>query len=173
MANIPITGLPAATVPLSGSEIGVLVQGGATVQTPLGSMSPVLIADITALRALNLSGPFRPRAVEVITSWNAGDGGGVFRLDTSDVSSTDNGGTIIVDAAGNRWKRQFTGPIYGRFFNLKGDGSTEDTAVIHTIATAAGVSGWVIIDKPGDYIINDVTLSLVGQRWTCGPGVVW
>jgi hypothetical protein len=72
----------------------------------LGSTLP--ITNITALRAATWSGG-PPTLVYLINNWATSDGGGPFRVDLSDTISTDNGGTTIVDADGNRWKRQFHG----------------------------------------------------------------
>ena len=43
---------------------------------------------------------------------------GVFFLDYSDNTSTDNDGTILVDSLGRRWKRQFDGTAQRRWFGL-------------------------------------------------------
>lgn len=43
---------------------------------------------------------------------------GVFWRDASDTTSADNGGTIIVDASGRRWKRVFTGAAAAAWFGV-------------------------------------------------------
>lgn len=43
---------------------------------------------------------------------------GVFFLDHSDNTSTDNDGTVLVDILGRRWKRQFDGTAQRRWFGL-------------------------------------------------------
>lgn len=43
---------------------------------------------------------------------------GVFFLDHSDNTSTDNDGTVLVDSLGRRWKRQFDGTAQRRWFGL-------------------------------------------------------
>lgn len=43
---------------------------------------------------------------------------GVFFLDHSDNTSTDNDGTVLVDNLGRRWKRQFDGTAQRRWFGL-------------------------------------------------------
>ncbi len=51
---------------------------------------------------------------------------GEFFLDASDSTSPDNGGTIIVDALGRRFKRFFTGPVLPTWFGAKGNGVQSD-----------------------------------------------
>ena len=46
---------------------------------------------------------------------------GVFFLDHSDNTSTDNDGTVLVDSLGRRWKRQFDGTAQRRWFGLPDD----------------------------------------------------
>ncbi len=71
-------------------------------------LSLLPVANVTALRAKTW--PLgRPATVTLISNWATGDSGGVFRADTSDTTSPDNSGTIIVGADGTRWKRQFSG----------------------------------------------------------------
>ena len=52
---------------------------------------------------------------------------GTFQLDAADATTADNGGTVIVDGAGRRWKRQFSGPAYGEWFGIVGDSVADDT----------------------------------------------
>ena len=62
---------------------------------------------------------------------------GIYALKTTDTTSADNGGSIIVDAAGNRWYLLQTGSICVDQFGAKGDGTTSDTsAIAATIAYA-------------------------------------
>lgn len=48
---------------------------------------------------------------------------GTFQRDTSDVTSADNGGTVIVDASGRRWKRQYSGPAMVEWWGARGVGN--------------------------------------------------
>lgn len=65
---------------------------------------------------------------------------GQFQRDASDTTSTDNGGTIIVDAAGRRWKRLFDRVVRLSWFQAKGDWNgttgTDDTAAIQAAVNA-------------------------------------
>lgn len=59
------------------------------------------------------------------------DGGeGAFLRATGDTVSTDNGGTIIVDALGQRWYRAAAKVTTPFQFGAVGDGSTDDTAAL-------------------------------------------
>lgn len=69
---------------------------------PLRAEAAVTLLDYTALRAY--AGSARTLMM------TRGGIAGAFQLDAADVASADNGGTIIVDGAGRRWKRAFTGP---------------------------------------------------------------
>jgi hypothetical protein len=63
--------------------------------------------DVATLRLANWGSGAVPPQVVLKTNYVAGDGGGVFRYDASDTTTADDGGIVIVDAAGNRWKRQW------------------------------------------------------------------
>ena len=94
-----------------------------TTDTPAqarGALGVEPLVSISALRAASWTN--RPSSVELITNHTAGDGGGIFRFDASDVTSVDNGGTLIVDANGGRWKRQWSGPVDVSWFTPGGSG---------------------------------------------------
>lgn len=61
---------------------------------------------------------------------------GLFLRDTSDTTSADNGGTIIVDASGRRWKRLFTGSLQAAWFGAVGDGVTNDSSALQALIDA-------------------------------------
>lgn len=62
---------------------------------------------------------------------------GFFYYDSTDTSSADNGGTIVVSNNGKRWKRLFDGAINVKWFGAKGDWNgttgTDDTAAIQSV----------------------------------------
>lgn len=61
------------------------------------------------------------------------DGGyGFFEVDAADTASADNGGTILVDVSGRRWKRQFVGAVNLRWFEGSFNGVGDDTTAILT-----------------------------------------
>jgi Pectate lyase superfamily protein len=154
-------------LPLTGAEITPLVQNtttrrstfgaladwvlsvylgydGGTVQDVLDSAKPM--QSYTALRAYT----GRATAVRITTPGIAG----YFQRD-SDVVTADNGGTVIVDASGRRWKRVFDGAVSVKWFGAVGDGVTDDTAAIQ----AALNSGVLQIYFPeGTYLFKNLTI---------------
>lgn len=104
--------------------------------------------DIAALRLANWGSGAVPPQVMLKQNWVAGDGGGLFRYDASDTTTADNGGTVIVDAAGNRWKRQWSGPVHSRWF-ARGDGSTNDTAALNAWLALSSTYALTLNAAPG------------------------
>ena len=102
------------------------------------------ITDYTALR--NYTG----RATQVrITA----DGiAGFFKYDSTDATSTDNGGTIIV-AGTKRWKRVFDGAVNVKWFGAVGNGVTDDTAAL-VAATLALQNEQTLDFGNGTYLIS-------------------
>lgn len=124
-----------------------------SVESILDTVVP--IADYTALR--NYTG----RATQVrITA----DGiAGLFKYDSTDTTSTDNGGTIIV-AGTKRWKRVFDGAVNVKWFGAKGNGITDDTLAIQAaLNSVLSVNGGHIKISNGNYIIS-ATLNI--GLWT-------
>ena len=63
---------------------------------------------------------------------------GTFLYDSSDASTADNGGTVIVDALNRRWKRQFSGDVYADWFGTVADGVTDDSTPIQAACNYLG-----------------------------------
>ena len=67
---------------------------------------------------------------------------GTFKVKSTDTTSTDNGGTILVDALGRRWYRVFSGEVYVNWFGANGDGVTDDTAAFQSaLNSLVGLGG--------------------------------
>lgn len=93
-------------------------------------------------------------------------GGGAYQLDPSDLTSLDNGGTIIVAVDGGRWKLQYTSPVSVKQFGAYGDGTHDDTAVIQS-ALNAGLAALYI--PSGTYKIS-TALTLANPMRIFGDG---
>ena len=91
--------------------------------------SPAEFSSIPTIAALRANkGDLK--AVKVLGYWSPGDGGeGVF-LSHSDSTASDNGGTVIIDAAKHRWDRQYNGPVDARWFGIKCDNVTDNSPAI-------------------------------------------
>lgn len=89
---------------------------------------------------------------------------GTFKLNASDTTSTDNGGTILVDSVGRRWCRIFKGHIYVEWFGAVGDGVTDDTSAAQQALNASALtkSKTVIMNnsKSGYLISGSITIPL-------------
>ncbi|GAA3411172.1 glycosyl hydrolase family 28-related protein [Paenibacillus hodogayensis] len=77
---------------------------------------------------------------------------GVFVWDTADTASADNGGTVVVDAFGRRWKRVVDDVLKVQWFGAKGDGLADDTDAIQACINAASPGQTVYFPK-GTYIV--------------------
>jgi len=166
MADVKISQLPVATTPLTGTELLPVVQSGVTKQAPLDSaFNYSQSASIAALRLRTGTGTSRPTIVAVAQNYVAGDGGGIFRLDSTDTTSADNNGTIIVDASGARWKRQWSGPVNANWF---GNLATGFTAAVQSAITVAGTYGTIQIPF-GSYSLTS-TLTLLTAQTLIGIG---
>lgn len=82
---------------------------------------------------------------------------GVFYLDAADTTSADNDGTILVDATGRRWKRDFSGDFNPLWFGVKFDGVTACHAEWQKCIDAAG-GEWINIGSHGSYSVISAPL---------------
>jgi len=125
---------------IGGGKITLTGSASVFLTVAAGTMNAVAgIASIAALRASSLMA----MVVQVEGYYTAADGGeGRFFLIESDTTSADNGGTIIVDAAGRRWYRGETDgeSLSVLWFGAKGDGVTDDTAAINNTIAAGRVA---------------------------------
>lgn len=80
------------------------------------------------------------------------DGGnGLFVRDDSDVTSADNGGTILVDALGRRWKRANVNSVELIWFCEKGDGVKDYTSILQSAIQFALDNGLDLVFDGGVY----------------------
>lgn len=106
------------------------------------------------------------------------DGGeGHFVYVATDTTSADNGGTIVVDAAGQRWYRAGADVLTTKQFGAKADGATNDTAAITAWLAAVMACGKPGYISPGTHITTGITIDLgpVATKgialYGAGPGI--
>ena len=84
---------------------------------------------------------------------NIFDGGaGVFRVNTSDTTTADNGGTVLVDATGRRWKREFSGSINVKWFGAAGNGIADDSQEIQAALNFAATLASYFFQASGNLV---------------------
>lgn len=105
---------------------------------------------LTDVRAFTLSSGMSPK---VITITDAGTGG-VFVLDASDKTSTDNTGAVIVTSSNLRYKR-LTDTFTVKMFGAKGDGTTADLEAIQRAINYTVPNHKRLIFTDGTYILSD------------------
>lgn len=114
-------------------------------------------ASVAEVRAL-MATTGNPNWIMTRGYWTAGDGGhGTFWLDTSDTTTPDNGGTVLVTANGARYKLLNTNCYNVRQFGAKGDGVTDDTARIQAAIDSRDPStagSWQLDVPDGTYLIS-------------------
>jgi hypothetical protein len=97
--------------------------------------------------------------------------GGFFYYDSTDTTSADNGGTIIVDASGRRWKRLFNGDVNvlwfmstAQFYDVKsGLASVDVTGSVQSAINCVALKGGAVYFPAGNYLLNG-SIGLDGIR---------
>ena len=117
-------------------------------EEPVSSEYVFTYTTVAALRA----GPSADkRAARTSGYYTVGDGGAAnYYLDTTDLVSTDNGGSVIVASDGGRWKLSFNNYVSIKQFGCK-SGAVEDCTT--KIQAAMNFCKWVMIDD-GYFLVN-------------------
>lgn len=84
---------------------------------------------------------------------------GMFQYDSSDTTSVDNGGTIIVGVDGRRWKRDFDGVLRLKYFGAVADGITNDASALLRALEACRVlsaskKSQVVLELPTNSVLK-------------------
>lgn len=120
-------------------------------------------ATYAALRAY--SGPVQ--RVNITTQGIAG----TFLYDSSDTTSADNAGTIIVASDGKRWKRVYSGAVNVLWFGAVGSGSTDNLSIINSVISLVNAAGGGEVYIPaGTYTVSNTITMLPNVRlYGAGP----
>lgn len=127
--TVPATaGAKVVAVVLAANAIGTASAANITYQNSnvKDALDAINLSDYAALQAYTGSA----RSVYItgyLTSAAPSGIAGPFTRDDSDTTTASNGGTVIVDALGRRWKRQYSGPVNVQWFGAIGDGSADDS----------------------------------------------
>ena len=135
------------------------------------SLVPQRLASMTALRSATWTAALAPVAVQLDYGWAVGDmGGGLFILDSSDTTTADNHGTIILTSTSGtalRYKRVYGGAAAAIWFNAVGDGTTDDTTPLTRALAAAKI---VRLTNGLDYLISSGLTPQTGGGFVCDEG---
>ena len=168
------TAAASGDIALFNGVTGKLIKdGGFNVATAIAFLGgAATVANVTALRAYDISPPALVIAMEGYT--DSGDlGAGLFAYVSTDTSSADNGGTIIVDAASHRWYRITNGgPLNAAWFGASPT-STDCTAALNAALAVLATPGGEILFPAGEYtFLSPVTYTLpAGQLSVSVAGV--
>jgi hypothetical protein len=92
---------------------------------------------------------------------------GLFYYDSRDLSSKDNGGTVIVNKT-KRYKRMYSGPIDVRWFGMKADwngsAGSDNTAAFLAAINAAARNQVVQVPQGAYYVKGSIALPLVQTK---------
>ena len=129
---------------------GYIISTGVNVVTNIASLRAATIATLPSQGAF-VEGYFV----------GADGGEGMFWDDPTDTTSTDNGGTIIVDASGRRWYRESVRESLSvLWFGATGLGVNDDTFAIQAALNAARPGQEVWLSQTGQHLINSANLNI-------------
>lgn len=132
---------------------------GAWVRLPISQTSPIDVSNIASLRSFD-GGSTAP--IVWLEGYNTpADGGeGMFVYISTDTTSADNGGTIIIDAQNHRYYRERQSQIVSvKWFGATGNGSTNDTAACQNADTfARSISNAVTYFPAGTYMVSQLVV---------------
>lgn len=88
------------------------------------------------------------------------DGGeGVFVRDDADTITADNGGTVLIDAVGRRWKRVFSGDVLLSWFCV-GDDLSDLTGILTAAITYCATNGYALNWPKGKYRFSQIDIAI-------------
>ncbi len=146
--------------PIGGSISSANVNfDGVSLVTQFLSRVNRVVDSVSALRSISKLTYTR---VFVSGYYAAGDGGGgIYSFNPSDVTSTDNGGNVIVASDGGRWFLSNSGSISVKQFGAKGDGATDDSASI--LAAVINFEDVTVPKSANSYLVSS-TVTLPNRK---------
>ncbi|MFD0712910.1 glycosyl hydrolase family 28-related protein [Paenibacillus sp. GCM10027626] len=161
LTTIGIAGIAAASGSLFGGGVGKAFANEANPESLAGSPDNLVIKDLLDL------GLCVTLTIAELRAWTKAplnglyyirDAGkeGPFVYDPSDTTAADNTGTVLVSAAGARFKRIIDKDgVNIKWFGAAGDGITDDTQSIQdTIDAVAAMGGGTVFIPKGTYIVS-------------------
>lgn len=109
---------------------GVKVVQGASGQIYVDRSSRTEHTSIADIRAATSAKPLGENIIYMTKDLGVP---GQWLVDSTDTTSADNTGTILVTAGGQRLKRKYKGPVQSSWFPLMGDGIGDDTAIMQDV----------------------------------------
>lgn len=166
LAHDIVHGGPTETVTTEGGPVRTFAKIDADLATPDGAsligygtttvadlLTAQHLADYTVLRAYTGD----TTTIRIVSLSGIA---GIFKWDSADTTSADNGGTIIVASNGKRWKRVFDGAVQAEWFGVVADnGVTDNTVAINTACNYVSSLGGGFLDfDSGYYGCRDVSV---------------
>ena len=144
-------------LPVPGISVSVPqgAQGPQGDQGPGGPVGGLTYATVAALEAATVPATNTLAYVRGYAVPNNDGGQGYYRYDSGSSATVDHG--LVATAAGGtgRWRRQYSETVNVRWFDAKGDGTTNDAAAIQAAINAvATAGGGVVLFPPGTYAIT-------------------
>ena len=141
------------------------------------ALMPAAISGLATIQALSAEILGQPQCYALGHTLTGDGGEGLFVYNSTDTTSADNGGTILVDQGGRRWYRNTNGDsISVKWFGATGSGTTDDTTAIHNCITYCIANGLAVYFPAGTYLYSSLTVSNSGANFKmsgAGRGVTF
>ncbi|WP_265410861.1 gp53-like domain-containing protein [Actinobacillus pleuropneumoniae] len=163
-----------SVISMQNEIITVLNEAGITVNaddnTQLWQALQMIAGQVESIAALREFEPVRDRQVVFVKGYYASSnkGGGYFIADFADITTTDNGGTVIVTTRGRRWKRIVAGSLSLIDFGIEPNG--DDVGSRINIALDVCAYKYELVADVGTYITNTEIKAPSGTRFR-GVGI--
>lgn len=142
------------------NDVNALTYSGTTPTGKTVATTDIISLSVDTISLLRAVDKTQFNRVTVFGYAARGDnGGGTYWYDSTDTTSADNGGTIIVATDGGRWKLILLGPLSVKQFGVKGDGTTDDSARIQAALDSFPSSGGELYFPSGTYKFSGITVT--------------